>query len=81
MKTADFGLSRSLAIMQHRRPHGESVGASKRVCSRPGTVAAPSMTPVSMAVRASHVIANPCVVLLLISRAKRRRQTCCGAGR
>ena len=41
MKIADFGLSRSLAIMQHRRPHGESVGASKRVCSRPGTVAAP----------------------------------------
>mgnify|MGYP006000452185 CR=1 FL=1 len=31
VKIADFGLSRSLAIMQHRRPHGESVGASKRV--------------------------------------------------
>lgn len=30
VKIADFGLSRSLAIMQHRRPHGESVGASKR---------------------------------------------------
>lgn len=36
MKIADFGLSRSLAIMQHRRPLGESVGAGKRVRSRLG---------------------------------------------
>jgi hypothetical protein len=37
VKIADFGLSRSLAIMQHRRPHGESVGASKRVRCPPGS--------------------------------------------
>ena len=80
MKIADFGLSRSLAIMQHRRPHGESVGASKRVRSRPGTVAAPSITPASMAVCALHCSCRPCVTPLLISHAKRRWPACCCAG-